>query len=95
MTEKANSTVETSGSESLAAPLLEAGLIDILQKNSDMSEGSCPWCGEEDYPVDENNKRIEGPNVENAEEWRLDHADTCAVTLIEKLLKGEHELHHS
>lgn len=89
MTEKAKSPIETSGSESLAAPLLEAGLIDILQMNSDMSEGSCPWCGEDDYPVDENGARIEGPNVENAEEWRLEHANHCAVTLIGKLLKGE------
>lgn len=95
MGEKTKKIVKTSDSKSLAAPLLEVGLRDILERNYAVSEGSCPWCEEADYPVDEHGNKIEPGDYETeADQWHLDHADDCAVTYIEKLLKGEYEFIH-
>lgn len=88
-TSKRNGVLEVGTSEWLVA-----GLRNILDRNYALSEGSCPWCEELDYPVDKEGKRIEGPNVEDAEQWQLEHADDCPVTYIEKLLKGEYKFIH-
>ena len=59
-------------------PLKEA-LHDILERNHQMIQGSCPWCGAEDYLS------------EDEESYHCDHNDDCAVTMIEALLAGRYE----
>lgn len=66
-------------------------LREILERNYQLTQsGYCPWCGAEEFPVDENGKKITGQNVENAAQWLVEHDETCAVTMIEKLLRGDY-----
>lgn len=71
--------------------LCRAALEDILERNHQMLDGDCPWCGAEDSPVDKNGKEIPFGNCEDAIEWRCAHSETCAVTMIEDLLTGKYE----
>ncbi len=58
---------------------------DLLEEISQHSEGSCPFCGSEDYPVKGSKKGYNDVSVDEAEEWNLDHHDDCFVTHLESL----------
>lgn len=50
------------------------------------SETHCLICGEESYPVHGNKKGYSQVAPEDAEEWTIDHADTCLVVQLDKIL---------
>lgn len=61
---------------------------EILEESSQMSQGSCPFCCGEEYPVNYNGARIEyGEDLDDAEEWHVDHYDDCLVNVLEKYYK--------
>jgi len=59
----------------------------ILEFINQHSEGSCPLCGAEDYPVKGDKKGYEKVSSDEAEEWNLDHHTDCPVKTLELLLK--------
>ncbi len=61
--------------------LLEKITESIYQK----SQGECPLCYEKDYPVCGDKRGYDEVDPEDAEEWALDHADDCPVTMLDKL----------
>lgn len=60
--------------------LLEAITEELYQKD----EGSCRFCGEQDYPVRGDKKGYKEVLPEDAEEYHLDHLDDCIVTKLTK-----------
>lgn len=61
---------------------------DILQGiTNKITDGYCPLCFMEDYPVDKQGNEIKGDDVSMADEWRERHDDECPVTLIENKLR--------
>lgn len=61
-------------------------LQNILERNHQMTadNGRCPWCSAEEYGIDKTGDRVSG----EAGEFRTDHEEYCAVTLIEAVLAG-------
>ena len=49
------------------------------------SEGHCSHCGAKDYPVRDDKKGYEEVEPEDAEEWNIDHSDTCPVVKLDQL----------
>ena len=64
----------------------ENALHDILERNSREVDPYCPWCGAEDFGVDENGN----PTDEEAAWYDIEHEENCAVTLIENVLAGSY-----
>jgi hypothetical protein len=46
-------------------------------------EGTCPFCGAQDYPVKGRKRGYENVNAEDAEEWNIDHEKNCLISVIE------------
>ena len=66
-----------------AAPELLAACKLAQEKIYQRCEGSCPYCGEQDYPVKGDKKGYDEVLPEDAEEYHLDHAEDCIVTKID------------
>lgn len=87
--ESGSAALEAGTGNPEAAPVAATNLVrrlqDILERNDQMTadNGRCPWCGAEEYGVDENGNRVSGGE---ADEFRTDHEEYCAVTLIEAAL---------
>ena len=73
------STVDT---RTFTKQILDSLLEDIAQD----SEGCCPFCFAEDFPVKGNLSGYEEVNSDEAEEWQLEHCPECLVLDIEKAL---------
>ncbi len=60
----------------------EATIETLYQR----SEARCVICGEESYPVRGNKRGYSQVAAEDAEEWTIDHADTCLVLKIDNVI---------
>ena len=56
----------------------------VLEFIHQHSEGSCPLCEAEDYPVCGDKKGYENVLSEDAEEWQIDHYESCPVIYLEE-----------
>ncbi len=65
-----------------AEKLIEAQLEKWYQE----SEGSCCICHQADYPVKGDKSGYDEVTSEEAEQWSIDHAEGCAVLVLEKAL---------
>ena len=61
-------------------------LEELLEEISQHSEGNCPFCFAEDFPVQGKERGYENVKPEDAEEWNLEHFPDCPVLAIEKNL---------
>ena len=59
-------------------------LDKLLEEISQHSEGQCPFCSAEDFPVKGKKVGYENVTPEEAEEWQLEHFDDCPVLVIER-----------
>jgi hypothetical protein len=58
---------------------------EILEETHQVSDDSCPFCCQPEYPVDEDGEEMGlGEDCSEAEEWRIDHYDDCLITILEK-----------
>jgi len=77
-------------------------IMEILEESSQMSQGSCPFCCADEYPVKEINGvwvsiEVASPPyeeededewmIDDVDEWHIDHYDDCFVTILEKYYK--------
>ena len=64
--------------------------LALLEKIAELlyqrTEGYCPWCGAKDYPVFGDKQGYDEVKPEDAEEWRIEHSDTCVVAYIDQAL---------
>lgn len=74
---------------------------EILEETSQMSQGSCPFCCGEEYPVKEIcgtwiSIEVASPpydddedewTIDDVDAWHIDHYDDCFVTILEKQYK--------
>lgn len=65
-----------------AKKLVEEALESIYQKTEDY----CRLCGAKEYPVCGDMKGYDNVSVKEAEEWNIDHLETCPVTKITQAL---------
>lgn len=65
-------------------------IIQLLERIAELlyqrTEGYCPWCGAKDYPVCDDKQGYDKVKPEDAEEWRIDHSETCIVVSIDQAL---------
>lgn len=47
-------------------------------------EGACQYCGAQDYPVNGEKSGYDEVKSEDAEEWNIDHTESCIVTKLDK-----------
>lgn len=71
-------------------------LHDILEHNFQYlkNDGSCPWCGNEEYPVNKNGEAIQYTSDNQDEEpydYDVDHDKECAVSLIQSVFNGTYK----
>lgn len=62
---------------------LEAAADQIAEKAIN-GYGSCRYCGSVSYPVDATGARITTENVEDADEWHIDHSPECPAAMLDK-----------
>lgn len=63
----------------------------VLEYIYQHSEGSCPLCHVEDYPVKGDKKGYDEVTAEEAKYWQIDHHDDCPVLVLERLRDSLHE----
>ena len=61
-------------------------LEDYLEQVHQRTDGNCPICGAEDYPVSGDKKGYEEVPAGEADEYHCDHYEDCAVTVIENFI---------
>lgn len=66
-------------------------LGDLLNKAAQNADGYCPWCGNEEFPVDEQGELIIMPEEEEVSEYRINHDKECAVAEIEAMFDGTYQ----
>lgn len=67
-------------------------LGDLLNKVASNSDGYCPWCGNEEYPVNKDGEPIVMPyDEEEICEYHITHDEECAVTEIESIFDGTYQ----
>ena len=60
-------------------------ITEILEEVHQYSGEGCPICCCQEYPVDQDGKRILfGESVEDAEEWHIDHHSDCLIPILDK-----------
>jgi len=86
------------GNQTMSKPIekmtkeeLQYTLQDLLEYNHQMSDGYCPWCQAEEYPINEQGKPIENGSLAMVDSYAITHSEQCAVTLIENIFNGKYK----
>lgn len=78
-------------------------ISDILEETSQVSQDSCPFCCQPEYPVKEicgeyvtisiasppyvDDEEEDEWTMDDVDEWHLDHYDDCLITILEEQYK--------
>ena len=61
----------------------EKTISDLLEEISQQSEGVCPFCFADDFPVNGEKGGYDEVLPEDAEEWQIEHCPDCVVLILE------------
>jgi len=72
---------------------LKEVIFDFLEDVHQHTEGNCPLCGAEDFPVNGDRRGYEEVTPEEAEEYNIEHFEDCLVCDLERVLDKMKEVY--
>lgn len=64
--------------------LTKDALEELLEQITQLSDGSCPFCSAEDFPVNGELSGYDEVEPEDAEEYQIEHDPDCLILDLEK-----------